>query len=1185
MYEIDEAILVEAKALATRWQVNIQNNRDSSEKRFHAIMKRMLKDERNKVFLIELLDQSFRSHDYNRIANQLEYIFNKYESTSFFTEFEELLVLAFRNIGVHIPSISVPLFIKYLRNDVKNIVIKGEDKSLNKHLQKRMKEHTRVNINVIGEALLGEQEAAERVDKYIQILQNPNIDYVSIKISTIFSQINPLAYDWSIEQISSKLESIYSAAMENNFKFINLDMEEYRDINLTIDVFMKTLSKPEFTNLSAGIVLQTYIPEMITHLKKLYVWAKERVDNGGAPIKVRLVKGANQEMELTEASLRGWPCVTYLNKADSDANYKVLMDFLIDENVAPYIHVGIASHNLFDQALAFLLAKKRGVEKYYSAEMLEGMSDTAYYVLKHYKINVILYAPTATEKTFTNAIAYLVRRFDENTAKQNFLRHSFGLSVNSEAWNTLLKSYDDSLEAIPNLQLEPYRKQDRNLTIENLNIDVEDYVFENESDTDFTLIQNHRWAEKIRDKWKNISKDGPINVSAIIASQEVQSDVVLEVIDKSQYHDNVILAHCTMATEIDLQRAIETAKEDADNWSTLELVDRTKILMNVANEFRKNRADLIGAAAAEVGKVFTETDVEVSEAIDFLNFYPYSVKKLTSLEGIDVKEKGVGLVISPWNFPIAIATGGIAAALATGNRVILKPSSDAIVSAYLLCKCFWDGGVSKNALQFAPTSAKLAGEHLVKNEDVDFVIFTGSEKSAYSMLKSRPNLHISAETGGKDATIVTSLSDHDQAVKNVVASAFNNSGQKCSATSLLVLEREVYEDENFKQMLVDATLSLHVGSVWDFENRIGALVNKPSGNLQKALKYLDNYEEWLIKPAYADKNPYMLKPAIRWGTKKGDFCHMNELFGPVLSVICAEDIEDAIDIVNSTGYGLTSGIESLDERQKKIFVERLKAGNLYINRATTGAIVTRQPFGGMGKSAIGSGKKAGGFNYVTQFLNISLDKKISPQSANHKCIDKLQEILRNELQYKDVLKESIKTLKNFAYWLNKEFLQEHDYTNIRGESNIIRYLNVENITLAIDENDSIHEVICSIVAAKMSGCKVHISIPSKYNSLEFLWLLGKIPLLLDQEDKVMSETEEKMIKSIKLSNRTRCLKNDRITHSVYSAISADAVHIASESFVAHGRIELMHYFIEQSISDNYHRYGNLGLKGLLSKES
>ena len=199
-----------------------------------------------------------------------------------------------------------------------------------------------------------------------------------------------------------------------------------------------------------------------------------------------------------------------------------------------------------------------------------------------------------------------------------------------------------------------------------------------------------------------------------------------------------------------------------------------------------------------------------------------------------IKGKGVGVVIPPWNFPIAIPTGGVAASLASGNTVIIKPASTAVLCAYEMCKCFWDAGISKNILQFTPTPGSLAGEHLIKNKKVDFVILTGGEDTAHSMLESRSDLYLSAETGGKDATIVTAMADKEQAIKNIIASAFNNSGQKCSATSLLILEEEVYLDDNFKFALKDAAQSLEVGSVWNYVNRIGTLANKVSGNLKKS---------------------------------------------------------------------------------------------------------------------------------------------------------------------------------------------------------------------------------------------------------------------------------------------------------------------------------------------------------------
>lgn len=1179
-----------AKNVAASWQAEIDKSRESSEKKFHEIMQRMLKNPVNKVFLIELLDQSFRSNNPRRIANQLEYIFSKYNGTDIFSDFEELLVWSFRHIGIYMPDISVDLFIRYLRNDISAIVLKGEDGPLNKHLKKRKEEGTRVNINIIGEMVLGEDEASSRVKKYIKALKNPHIDYISIKISTIFSQVTPVAHEWSVNEVSKRLEQVYYAAMQNKFvnskgkeenKFVNLDMEEYRDINITIDAFIQTLSKEEFLPLEAGIVLQAYLPDTLNNLKKLVTWAKERINKGGAPIKIRLVKGANQEMELTESSLRNWPCVTYLNKAETDANFKLLMDYIIDEKVSPYVHVGIASHNLFDHALGRLLARERGVEAYYTAEMLEGMSETAYHVLKKDNINVILYAPIATAETFTNAIAYLVRRFDENTAEQNFLRHSFGLNVNSSAWEKLVESYEDSLKVLPSISLEPTRQQNRNEEIGELDVDVENYSFKNESDTDFALPANIKWADSISQKWKNISKNGGFNASVVIAGKETSSDEHVEVIDKSQFHDKVIVGTYAKASENDLQKAVEVAKKDPDGWRKLTQKERQKILMNVAHEFRKSRADLIGVAAAEVGKVFSETDVEVSEAIDFLNFYPYSVKKFTELKGVETAPKGVGLVVSPWNFPIAIPTGGIAAALATGNTVILKPSSDAILCGYRLCQCFWDAGVSKNTLQFAPCDGSSAGEHLVANTNVDFVIFTGGESTAQNMIKTRPDIHLSAETGGKDATIVTSLADRDQAVKNVIGSAFNNSGQKCSATSLLVLERELYEDENFKKMLVDAASSVNVGSVWDLKNRIGSLVNTPSGKLKKALSYLDEGEEWVLEPSYADNNnPYMLKPSIRYGTKKGDYCHQNELFGPVLSVIKAENLEEAIDIVNSTGYGLTSGIESLDEREQNIFIEKLHAGNLYLNRMTTGAIVIRQPFGGMGKSAIGSGKKAGGFNYVSQFMNISFED----ENLSHPYINKLKPLIEKEDTVSYALERMIETTNDFGYWLDTHFNKDHDYSDIRGESNVIRYISVKSVLLRFEGNDSLYEMISSIAAAKMVGAVLHISIAPNAKNDAIKYLDKNKSDLLDKDDTFAYEDEKTLVQSMLKVERVRFLKPENVSDSIYKAVAPYAIYIASEPFVANGRVELMHYFIEQSISNSYHRYGNLGLRGLKNKE-
>ena len=1191
---ISEEIVQEVKTVAHDWQKKIQVSRKAKEQDFHEMMLKMLKNPVNKIFLIELLDQSFRSHNPDRVADQLEHIFKKYESTDFFSQFEQILIWLFRDIGVYVSSISIPMFIKYLRDDISSIVIQGEDPVLSKHMKARKDEGTRVNINVIGEIVLSEEEAAKRVSKYIKLLKNPDVDYLSIKISNLFSQIIPHAHDNNVKHISAQLEKIYSAAKENtykdkdskeNYKFVNLDMEEYRDVETTIDAFKGVLSQDQFKDLKAGIVIQTYLPDAMIYIKDLYEWAKQRVDNGGAPIKIRIVKGANQEMELTEASLRGWPCVTYSSKAESDANFKVAMDFLLDPEVAPYVNTGVASHNLFDHALAMLLAKERGVESYVTAEMLEGMSEAAYELLKEEGLDVILYAPTATKDTFTNAIAYLVRRFDENTAEQNFLRHSFGLEVDTPAWERLIKTYDDAIEIMPSIYQKPYRDQNRNLEVKKQKVDVRSYHFENESDTDFVLRTNRKWAEEIRDKWQNIGESGGFNAYPVIGGEILQRDESVQKIDKSQYHENKTVGSYVEATPEDMKKAISVAKDDPDGWRELSAQQRQEALMNVAHEIRVARADLIGIAAAEVGKVFTETDVEVSEAIDFLNFYPYSALKISNLTGVETRGKGVGLVVSPWNFPVAIPAGGVAASLAAGNTVILNPAKHAILSAYRLCQCFRAAGISKNTLQFVPAAGSVVNEHMIPSKDIDFTIFTGGEKTAYEIIKSRPDIHISAETGGKDATIVTALADRDQAIKNVVVSAFHNSGQKCSATSLLVLEKELYEDENFKQTLKEAVESLKTGSVWDFSNRIGTLSNLPSGELKKALSYLDEGEEWLVKPDYADEgNPYMLTPSVRWGTKRDDFCHINELFGPVLSVMCAEDLDDAIDIVNATGYGLTSGIETLDKREQDYWRERIIAGNLYINRGTTGAIVIRQPFGGMRKSAIGSGKKAGGFNYVSQFMNIDYHETNLYESCSNQFIDQMRILLTRDTVFNEECESALRHICHFSHWLEAEFLKEHDYAHIRGESNIIRYLPVKSVLLRVEEKDELDEILTTIMAIKMVGAKLNISIPKKSKKAELIWLESKQAAFIGKDDSISRDDEDELIAKIPHSQRVRFLHPDNVTQNIYNSIADKAIYIAGENFVSHGRLELMHYFVEQSISNSYHRYGNLGIQGLSIEE-
>ncbi|SVC51021.1 uncharacterized protein METZ01_LOCUS303875, partial [marine metagenome] len=379
-------------------------------------------------------------------------------------------------------------------------------------------------------------------------------------------------------------------------------------------------------------------------------------------------------------------------------------------------------------------------------------------------------------------------------------------------------------------------------------------------------------------------------------------------------------------------------------------------------------------------------------------------------------------------------------------------------------------GIPREALQLVCCENGEPIQTLSGHPDVDAIIFTGGTQTALKLLEKRPDAELSAETGGKNATIVTAMADRDQTVEHVLHSAFSHSGQKCSATSLLVLEKEVYEDETFRKQLLDAILTLKVGSVWNFSNKMGPLIREPLENLRRGLETLEDGESWVLQPKCDERNLKLWHPAVKWGVKRGSFSHQTEFFGPLLSVMKAESLDDAIEIVNDTNYGLTSGLESLDPREQKIWSEKIKAGNLYINRVTTGAIVLRQSFGGMGLSAIGAGIKAGSPNYAVQFCRIEESKPYgdSPTQGPLREESPLLYLARNwqtqltrneHAEIRSELQKTIEAIYSCLYQYEREFSGEQDFFRLRGQDNLFRYLPIGKVTVRLHPDDELFETL------------------------------------------------------------------------------------------------------------------------------
>jgi RHH-type proline utilization regulon transcriptional repressor/proline dehydrogenase/delta 1-pyrroline-5-carboxylate dehydrogenase len=939
---------------------------------------------------------------------------------------------------------------------------------------------------------------------------------------------------------------------------------------------MRTLDRAGLQHVRAGIALQSYIPDSHRTLLQLQAWARKRVAAGGGRITIRLVKGANMESERAESSMRGWPQAPYRTKLETDANYKRMVHALMQPENLAAMDVGIASHNLFDLAYGLVLAHERDAMDKVQFEMLEGMANAQRRALFELTRNLLLYAPACRKENFINAIGYLIRRLDENTGPENFLRHAFKIEVDSPEWHRLEQGFLAAFDAIPRTSDAPRRDQDRNQPPVVLPAVARGWQhLENEPDTDFALPQNGAWGEQIIAKWLPRCDEAAVQVPLVIAGEDVfDGRAVRDCLDPSR--PGVVVGRYRQATDADVARAADCAAADPDGWRTMPVAQRFELLGRVAQELRIARGDLMGAALADGGKTLMESDPEVSEAIDFLEFYRDSARWWQQLPTLRARPKGVVVVVPPWNFPVAIPCGGVAAALAAGNTVIIKPASDTVLVAWEMCQCFWRAGVPKTALQFVPCSGGREGRKLVNNPQVGAVILTGGTDTALTMLGDNPRLNLFAETGGKDATIVTAVSDRDQAIKHILHSAFSHAGQKCSATSLLLLQAEVYDDPAFRRSLCEAVQSLKVGSAWELDTKMGPMIKPPSGDLETALKVLEPGEEWAVMPQPVDGNPCLWTPGVKYGVRPGSYTHMTEFFGPVLAVMRFERLGDAVALVNQTGYGLTSGLESLDEREWDFWKQHIRAGNLYINRVTTGAIVLRQPFGGMGKSGFGPGMKAGGPNYVAQFMDFEDTGASQPDGAPQ--LPSLAAVFAGlQARPQDGDARIVAAMLSYERNQREEFGAEHDHFRLVGQDNVRRYLPVGDVRVRVHPDDTLFELFGRACAAHVAGCRVVISTPPGLDA-PAVQRLEQVTESWAGAIEFVEETDAQLAQAIRGGqvDRVRYAAPGRASLEVLQAGNAANGCVVSTPVSAEGRLELLWYVREQSISTDYHRYGNLG---------
>ena len=1134
---------------------------------------RLVEDPAGKALTLALVDQAFRSHDPARIADQLRWLLARYGVPGYMEWWERVALVLGGVMSHYLPSLVVPPIVSRLRQETRSVIVPGEEHDLRRYLQDRRRAGIRLNLNQLGEAILGEGEAHRRLEAYLALLARDDVEYISVKISSVFSQINLVAFRPTVELIKARLRALYRQALRHTYrhadgrltpKFINLDMEEYRDLGLTLTAFQEVLDEPEFLSLSAGLVLQAYLPDSWGAQQTLTAWAVARCARGGAPVKLRIVKGANLAMERVEASQAGWAQTPYETKAEVDANYKRMVEYACRPAHARAVRVGIGSHNLFDIAYGLVLRAQRGVEHLVEFEMLEGMANHQARAVHEQAGGLLLYAPVVKAEDFHSAIAYLVRRLDENTAPENFLRHLFGLAPESETWARERDRFLAAMQLTAAVSGEPRRRQDRAAEpgapgpLRPL-----EASFANEPDTDWSLPANRAWIADVVEGWRRAA---PVEIPLEIGGASVAAAAWADGDDPSR--PRAMPYRYGQAGPAEIDRALDVARTGQQAWAARGPAERRILLRRGAEALARRRGDLIGAMIVDGAKTVPEADAEVSEAVDFGRYYADGLDLGEDVAHCRPRPLGVVVVAPPWNFPLSIAAGGVLAALGAGNAALLKPAPEAVLVGRRLAEALWTAGIPRDALQFIPCDDGEVGRRLIVDPRVDAVILTGSAATARMFLDWRPELRLFAETSGKNSLIVTALADRDQAVRDLVRSAFGHNAQKCSAASLAICEAEVYDDVAFRRQLRDAAASLAAGSAWDLTSRITPLTQTPGPDLRRALTALDEGEEWLLEPRQLGDNPRLWSPGIKLGVRPGSFFHRTECFGPVLGLVRAADLDEAIGVANDTPFGLTSGLHSLDDREVAHWQERIEAGNLYVNRAITGAIVRRQPFGGWKQSAFGPGAKAGGPNYVLQLAHW---RQVEPPTRLDPCPPALTDLLHRCLSAVEVADQPLlrASAGSYAHAWRTHFALEHDPSQILGERNVFRYRPCAGLLVrtASPSGASRLDLARVVLAARTCGAPVTVSVAS--TGADVTWL-GNVPGIA-----MIHETDADLVERLHPGVVGRLRTWEPLPRDVRVAAHRAHVAILDAPVLANGRLELRAYLREQTLSHVIHRYGNL----------
>jgi RHH-type proline utilization regulon transcriptional repressor/proline dehydrogenase/delta 1-pyrroline-5-carboxylate dehydrogenase len=834
-------------------------------------------------------------------------------------------------------------------------------------------------IDLLGETVVSDAEADSFLQRNLAVLDSVSAYFtanstppfsdlgpqgvlprlnLSVKISALTPNVHPADPENSIAALKRRLRPILRRAAEVG-ALINFDMESYRLKDLTLQLFKSIFEEPEFARQPAiGIALQAYLRDCENDLHGLVAWARAR----RRPLDIRLVKGAYWDYETIYARQRNWPVPVWQNKPESDANYEKLSLFLL-QNI-DLVTPNFATHNVRSCAHAIAQAERLGIDpRAYEFQLLYGMADELKLALLQMGHRVREYCAIGE---LLPGMAYLVRRLLENTSNEGFLRLK---NASESSQDQLLKNPAEAAPASSLLSSPAGRMPAPH--------------FRNAPNTDFTIAADR---EQQRLALKNyeatqLGKKCPL----IINGKKITDRPHLPSVNPARPAQTI--GHWAEGTVRDADAAVAASVAFFPQWRATPVDDRANILERAATIIESRRFEINSLLILEAGKPWIEADGDTSEAIDFLRFYAAEMRRLARpvitqhVPGERCVQtwtpRGVGVAVAPWNFPLAILTGLTVAPLVAGNCVIIKPARQTSIIGALLMDVMVEAGVPAGALHFLPCSGADAGAHLVAHPQVDFIAFTGSRavgcgiwEAAGRTPPGQFNLKkVVCEMGGKNALIIDNDADLDEAIPAVLYSAFGYAGQKCSALSRLIVLADIYE--HFVERFLAACASMNVGDPALPGTLVNPVIDEAAqksilGHIAQGKKEAKLAWQARLPPELLASGGHYVPPTVFTECKIEHTIVREEIFGPVLAVLKAQDLDEAIALVNASDYALTAGIFSRSPHALERAQNEIQVGNLYLNRGCTGAMVERHPFGGFRMS--GGGTKAGGKGYLENFL-------------------------------------------------------------------------------------------------------------------------------------------------------------------------------------------------------------------------